>query len=109
MGIPTPPSMNTYTCIEKPNTENLDKIIKASKIDKSQRTQLIQYRNELNNGVHETEFRQKKEVGRLTPDEMKSVQGFKRDVRKALMNDKYIDIDMVNALPIILQKIFRDN
>ena len=101
--------MNTYTCTEKPNTENLDKIIKANKIDKSQHTQLKQYQDEHNNGVHDIKFRQKKEVGRLTPDGMKSVHGFKRDVRKALMNDKYIDIDMTNCHPTILQKIFHTN
>lgn len=101
--------MNTYTCTEKPNTENLDKIIKANKIAKSQHTQLKQYQDEHNNGVHDIKFRQKKEVGRLTPDGMKSVQGFKRDVRKALMNDKYIDIDMTNCHPTILQKIFHTN
>jgi len=102
--------MKSYTCLEKPNTENLDKIIKAKKLNKSQLTQLIQYKNELEeDGVHHTIFKKKHEVGRLTPNGVKAVQGFKRDVRKALMNDKYIDIDMANAHPTILQKKFQDH
>ena len=36
-----------------------------------------------------------------------SVQGLKRDVRKALTHDSYTDIDMVNAHPCILSQLFK--
>ena len=47
-------------------------------------------------------------VGRLYPKNGESsVQGLKRDVRKALTHDNYTDIDMVNALPCILSQQFK--
>ena len=36
-----------------------------------------------------------------------SVQGLKRDVRKALTHDRYTDIDMVNAHPCIISQLFK--
>ena len=44
----------------------------------------------------------KRERGGSTP----SLQGLKRDVRKALAHDQYTDVDMVNAHPVILSQLF---
>jgi hypothetical protein len=47
-------------------------------------------------------------VGRLYPKRgASSVQGLKRDVRKALTHDNYTDIDIVNCHPVLLSQLFK--
>ena len=105
--------MNTYSCREIINTENLDKIIKAKRLDSGQLTQLQRLRKRLKEHdgyAHKVDFalNPQERRGRLYPKRgASSVQGLKRDVRKALTHDSYTDIDMVNAHPCILSQLFR--
>ena len=105
--------MNSYTCREIINTENLDRIIKAKRLDPGQLTQLQRLRKRLKEHdgyAHKVDFalNPQERRGRLYPKRgASSVQGLKRDVRKALTHDSYTDIDMVNAHPCILSQLFR--
>jgi phage/plasmid-associated DNA primase len=105
--------MLKYKCFEIINTENLDKIIKARRLDASQLTRLKNLQKRLKDQggfCHEVDFIQNSTdgVGRLWPKlNAPSVQGMKRDVRKALTCDTYTDIDMVNAHPCILSQLFK--
>jgi hypothetical protein len=105
--------MNTYSCREIINTENLDRIIKAKRLDPGQLTQLQRLRKRLKEHdgyAHKVDFalNPHERRGRLYPKRgASSVQGLKRDVRKALTHDSYTDIDMVNAHPCILSQLFK--
>ena len=104
--------MNTYSCREIINTENLDRIIKAKRLDPGQLTQLQRLRKRLKEqkGIsHEVIFTlPTSHVGRLYPKPgASSVQGLKRDVRKALTHDSYTDIDIVNCHPVLLSQLFK--
>ena len=105
--------MNAYSCREIINTENLDRIIKAKRLDTGQLTQLQRLRKRLKEHdgyAHKVDFalNPQERRGRLYPKRgASSVQGLKRDVRKALTHDSYTDIDMVNAHPCILSQLFK--
>ena len=101
--------MNTYSCREIINTENLDRIIKAKRLDPGQLTQLQRLRKRLKEHdgyAHKVDFalNPQERRGRLYPKRgASSVQGLKRDVRKALTHDSYTDIDMVNRVALAVE------
>jgi len=113
--------MRNYTCAEYVNTANLRRILRARKVDRDQLTQLksLEKRLRAQGGDHHRldfalpdpqvcvddlfgRLYPKRERGGSTP----SLQGLKRDVRKALAHDQYTDVDMVNAHPVILSQLF---
>ena len=103
--------MLTYSCNEIINTQNLDKIIQAKRIDTKQITTLKKLRTRLkaqDGFSHKVSFtpNSKLKVGRLWPT-TPSIQGLWRNARKALTCDTYTDIDMVNAHPCILSQLFK--
>ena len=113
--------MKNYTCAEYVNTANLRRILRARKVDRDQLAQLksLEKRLRAQGGDHHRldfalpdpqvcvddlfgRLYPKRERGGSTP----SLQGLKRDVRKALAHDQYTDVDMVNAHPVILSQLF---
>ena len=84
------------------------RIIKAKRLDPGQLTQLQRLRKRLKEHdgyAHKVDFalNPQERRGRLYPKRgASSVQGLKRDVRKALTHDSYTDMDMINAHPCIL-------
>ena len=113
--------MRNYTCAEYVNTANLRRILRARKVDRDQLAQLKSLEKRLRaqgGDYHRLDFAlpdpqvcvddlfgrlyPKRERGGSTP----SLQGLKRDVRKALAHDQYTDVDMVNAHPVILSQLF---
>jgi hypothetical protein len=88
--------MNTYSCREIINTENLDRIIKAKRLDPGQLTQLQRLRKRMKEHhgyAHKVDFalNPQERRGRLYPKRgASSVQGLKRDVRKALTHDSRV-------------------
>ena len=113
--------MRNYTCAEYVNTANLRRILRARKVDRDQLAQLksLEKRLKAQGGDHHRldfalsdpqvcvddlfgRLYPKRERGGSTP----SLQGLKRDVRKALAHDQYTDVDMVNAHPVILSQLF---
>jgi len=109
--------MESYTCLEYINTENLTKIIASKKVDDETMTKLVNLKKRLKgNSNHSIKFIPKeklsktKGVGRLYPSHNNpSLQDMPRAVRKALCYDKYSDLDVVNAHPVILHQVFREN
>ena len=108
-------------CAEYVNTANLTRILRARKVDRDQLAQLksLEKRLRAQGGDHHRldfalpdpqvcvddlfgRLYPKRERGGSTP----SLQGLKRDVRKALAHDQYTDVDMVNAHPAILSQLF---
>ena len=108
-------------CAEYVNTANLRRILRARKVDRDQLAQLksLEKRLRAQGGDHHRldfalpdpqvcvddlfgRLYPKRERGGSTP----SLQGLKRDVRKALAHDQYTDVDMVNAHPVILSQLF---
>ena len=100
---------------------NLRRILRARKVDRDQLAQLksLEKRLRAQGGDHHRldfalpdpqvcvddlfgRLYPKRERGGSTP----SLQGLKRDVRKALAHDQYTDVDMVNAHPVILSQLF---
>ena len=113
--------MRNYTCADYVNTANLRRILRARKVDRDQLAQLksLEKRLRAQGGDHHRldfalpdpqvcvddlfgRLYPKRERGGSTP----SLQGLKRDVRKALAHDQYTDVDMVNAHPVILSQLF---
>ena len=113
--------MRNYTCAEYVNTANLRRILRARKVDRDQLAQLksLEKRLRAQGGDHHRldfalpdpqvcvddlfgRLYPKRERGGSTP----SLQGLKRDVRKALAHDQYTDVDMVNAHPVIFSQLF---
>jgi hypothetical protein len=113
--------MRNYTCAEYVNTANLRRILRARKVGRDQLAQLksLEKRLRAQGGDHHRldfalpdpqvcvddlfgRLYPKRERGGSTP----SLQGLKRDVRKALAHDQYTDVDMVNAHPMILSQLF---
>lgn len=108
--------MESYTCTEYINVDNLNKIIKAKKFDEPTIKSLINLRRHAKSGTHTVEFLVKdkkartKSIGRMYPKfNHPSLQGLKRDIRKALAYDSCIDLDIKNAHPVILSQILHLN
>jgi hypothetical protein len=105
----TPPLiMNTLTCVEKINPDRIQELLDHPNIAKEYKTSLRKLKKVLKkDGSHKVTFAMSKEAGRLYPDDCPSVQGIERNIRKFLMCERYTDIDMVNAHPVILSQRFK--
>jgi len=109
--------METYTCTEYINLTNLNKIIKCKKVDDETITTLTRLKSHVKaTGKHKVEFvvkdkrNRSKAIGRMYPKySHPSLQGLKRDVRKALAYDSCVDLDIKNAHPVILNQILNQN
>ena len=109
--------MESYSCTECINTDNLTKIINSKLVDNETMTKLLNLKKRLKkNPSHTIKFIPKeklnktKGVGRLYPSHNNpSLQDMPRNVRKALCYDKYTDLDVVNCHPVILRQVFNEN
>ena len=100
--------MNTLTCVEKINPDRIQELLDHPNVAKEYKTSLRKLKKVLKkDGSHKVTFAVKREAGRLYPDDCPSVQGFERNIRKYLMCEKYTDIDIVNAHPVILSQRFK--
>lgn len=108
--------MESYTCTEYINVDNLNKMLRAKKVDEDTLKVLASIKRHAKNGSHRVEFvvKDKKSrsnaVGRMYPkNSHPCLQGLKRDVRKALAYDSCMDLDIKNAHPVILSQILKQN
>ena len=108
--------MESYTCTEYINVDNLNKIIRAKKFDEPTIKNLVNLRRYAKTGTHNVEFCVKdkksrtKSIGRMYPkNNHPCLQGLKRDIRKALAYDSCLDLDIKNAHPVILGQILSQN
>lgn len=95
----------SHTCREIINIENLTKMLKANKVDPDSLTSLKKLKQQLKNSNQHTvkftlvknKYSKQPQPGRLYPDKPCSLQNFKKNIRKALANHTYKDIDVVNC------------
>jgi len=109
--------MESYSCVEYINVENLNKMIKANKLDDEVIKVLKNLKTHVKNtGSHKVDFiikekhKRNKAIGRMYPkNKHPCLQGLKRNVRKALAYDTSLDLDIKNAHPVILNQILKQN
>lgn len=93
------------TMYEKIDKERLSRLISSVKITDEEKNTLYQYKKKLKEGrVQVNYFYSKIGLGRLYAEHSLSLQNFKKEIRHTLASDTYIDIDMVNAHPVILMQ-----
>lgn len=91
------------TLFEKIDKETLSRLISSTQLTDEEKNTLYQYKRKLHDGrVQVNYFFSDIGFGRLYAEKSLSLQNFKKGIRHALANDTYIDIDMVNAHPVIL-------
>jgi phage/plasmid-associated DNA primase len=107
--------MESYTCTEHIHTDNLKRILKANKIEDEEQLKMLNklYKSVCRDGKQSIEFITKekfskvKAIGRLYPKYNRpSLQGLKRNVRKALAHHRYTDCDIKNAHPVLMHQVF---
>lgn len=91
------------TLIEKTDKNILMRMISSPQLDDAQKNSLYQYKNKIvGNGVPVNYFFSDMGFGRLYAEGSLSLQNFKKEIRHALADDTYTDIDMVNAHPTLI-------
>jgi len=105
--------MNSYSCNQSINLINANRMLKGSKIELEERKKLMSIISLCKKtGSYTLEFNVKKEsskckaIGRMYSKKA-SLQSLKSNIRKALVHDKYTDIDIKNAHPVFLNQIFK--
>lgn len=116
--------LNNVVSYEKINMDKLDKLINSSLLLKSskennnkfvsysfdnERKQLEAYKanyNKNKDGIKVKYIRpQKIQLGRVNPQKSLGLHSIRREIRHTLIDNNYIDIDIVNAHPVILYQI----
>lgn len=93
--------------IERIDTEKLQIIInnmEKLQIDEQIRAILVKYLNRSVNGTVRVDYKQTN-GGRHNAVRSLSLQNLKRKVRHTIASEYYVDIDMVNAHPVILSHL----
>lgn len=73
----------------------------------NERIQLQKYSNKIRNGVAKVKYlrSQKFNIGRVNPEKALGLHSIRREIRHTLAKDNFMDIDIVNAHPVILNQI----
>ena len=109
--------MDTYSCIEHINVENLNRLIRLGNIPDQTRNYLQNLKKHLKKeSFHQVEFSTKKEqkirnqsTGRMYPKRSHpSLQDCPKKLR-GLLADQYSEIDVKNCFPTIFNHLFRQN
>jgi hypothetical protein len=107
--------MESYTCTEYIHTDNLRRILKANKVNDEEQVKMLKklFKSVYKDGKQSIEFILKekfskvKAIGRLYPKYNRpSLQGLKRNIRKALAHHRYTDCDIKNAHPVLMHQVF---
>ena len=89
---------------------NFDDLIEQGVFtDDSIKYTLVSYLNRSRHGNIDVYYRQKNNSGRMYAIKSLSLQNIKKCVRHTISKDYYVDIDMVNAHPVILAHICKMN
>ncbi|HNL81758.1 MAG TPA: hypothetical protein PKG56_00055 [Chitinophagaceae bacterium] len=97
------------TLEEKANVLLVNKLLASDEISDEQKKKLNFYRKKINNGYISVDYcYSDMKQGRLNAVGA-SLQSFKRKIRHTLAKDIYLDIDIVNAGPTILQQYCQKN
>jgi P4 family phage/plasmid primase-like protien len=87
--------------VEKVNQDLINNVINCSNIPDENNIQVI-----LRNYTGKVTYSQIKNFGRYYAKGGLSLQSFQKDIRKYLSNGNYVDIDIVNCHPVILEQLF---
>lgn len=77
---------------------------KSSRKEHNDNIKVVLFNYLKNNGV--TYYNQINNFGRLYASQGASLQYFQKDIRRYLANGNYIDIDIVNCHPVIIEQLF---
>jgi hypothetical protein len=78
-------------------------------IDISVKTQITKYINRSINGKIVVDYLQKRNQGRFNAVGSLSLQNIERSIRHSISSEYYTDVDMVNAHPVILSYLCKQN
>jgi hypothetical protein len=76
----------------------------------NEKSQLTAYRNKLKKGIIKVKYSiTKSGFGRVSPWRSLSLGSFRKEVRHTLAKDHYIDIDIKNCHPVLLEQVMNKN
>ena len=109
-------NMTTFTLKEKYSISNAQKLLHSDILDEEYKGSLRKYLKHGKGGIVEVEYTIK-EIGRLNikvkglkKDETSIAQAFMKGVCKsAICKKNYVDLDMVNCHPVLLEQVFKEN
>lgn len=103
--------MNCLQLSEKVCEKKLTLLLASDVIDASEKRQLYRYKKRINKGYVNTiyKFSRGGWHGRVFAQDGLSLQPFRREIRHTLAKDIYVDIDMVNAHPVLLEQYCNAN
>ena len=107
---------------EKIDIDLLDKLINSnllketfnnpmSKIYKTEKHQLQKYRELITDGYANVKYERVKDMncGRSNPNKSLGLFSIRREIRQTLTKNNYIDIDIDNCHPVVLNEILKQN
>jgi hypothetical protein len=116
--------LNEIVCKEQINIETLDKLIKsdlliingwnpiAEKYHSNEREQLIEYKKLVKNGYANVKYSKidgMNNYGRVNPKKALGLFCIRRQVRHTLAKTSMVDVDIINAHPVMLNQICKQN
>jgi hypothetical protein len=115
--------LNGITLLESINVENLDKLLKSNLLKKTfnspfadiyyenEREQLKEFKKLIKRGEARITYKMTKGIsfGRVIPDKGLGLFNLRREIRQTLCKDFYVDIDVENCHPVILDQICKKN
>ena len=110
--MPTGKKQPIVTLKEKANEELIARLIGSPDISEEQRIILEKYRKKVTGGYVYVNYYYSKfcgNFGRLYAEGGLSLQNFKKCIRHSLAKDTYVDIDIVNAHPVLLAQYCQKN
>ena len=114
--------LDGITLKEKIDIDLLDKLINSnllketfnnpmSKIYKTEKHQLQKYRDLITDGYANVKYERVKDMncGRSNPNKSLGLFSIRREIRQTLTKNNYIDIDIDNCHPVVLNEILKQN
>tara|TARA_R110000868_G_scaffold31916_4_gene116592 strand:- start:120 stop:2492 length:2373 start_codon:yes stop_codon:yes gene_type:complete len=91
------------------NIKNKDLLVNDKKPEMEYRKMLLSYRKKCKKGVIKTKYNRKIKVSRVYPNKHLSNGVMWKKIRHYLCKESYVDLDMVNSHPVILNQICIQN
>ena len=110
--------LNNITCFEEIPMDIFNLLLNSSllNVDKflnfeNEKQQLLKYKKLIKNNIASITYHKSKGIkyGRVCPVNGLGMHCIRREIRHTLLQDKYVDIDIINAHPNILYQICKRN
>jgi hypothetical protein len=119
----TDSKLNNISCYESININKLDKLIHSSILKKvftneitnkyfeNEKNYLLAYKENYNNGLVKVDYIKSKTInfGRVNPIKALGLHNINRQIRHTIANEFYVDVDIKNCHPVIIEQILRSN